>query len=71
MGSLLCRPELISLVRQGPEIIELNSDQMCANLAWQLLQEHELEDKTWFMFVREENEHLVHKVRGALVTKGR
>ena len=67
----MCRPELISLVGEDPEIIELNSDLMCANLAWQLLQEHELEDKTWFVFVREESKHLVHKVRGALVTKGR
>ena len=67
----MCSPELISPVREGPKIVELNSDQMCANLAWQALQEHELEDKTWFVFVREESEHLVHKVRGGLVTKGR
>ena len=63
----MCRPERISLVGEGPEIVELNSDQMCANLIWQ----HELEDKTWFVVFREESEHLVHKVRGALVTKGR
>ena len=67
----MCTPKLTSLVRESPEIFKLNSDQMCANLACQSLQEHELEDKTWFVFVREESEHLVHKVRGARVTKDR